>query len=293
MQPDGATRPPRRLRLRRAATPAVALLIGVGIAAAGLRAAPNVTIAKREMIVLSVSPISSGDPLVSTPPAPLRLEVDPQKGARGNLEIGWPDRTSTVRLDLAATEIASSGGQDHAVALEVELTLADGSRTRSARNHAFSDRSTFLFEVYRENDRPLTLVVEADTTIETTVTTALEVGAPMLLLLEIQRVDGDSIVPLETNRLNTFVGQPVSYSFRMGDRPESESVEVRFIPQRVVGSIAEIRVELSGKLPSPRGDVHLMSRTEQWIASRGAQSALLFASGDPPRGYRFLVTAEF
>jgi hypothetical protein len=254
--------------------------------------AAGVTISKREKVVLSVSPMSSEGTLRCGADT-LRLEVDPRSGATGGCTLEWPGRGDATSLVLTAKEGVPDAGQDHAVVLQAELVLADGTRANSTRRHAFSDRSTFLFEIYRRDDRPLTLVVEADTTLETKVSSAPDVGAPLLLLLEIQRVRTGEAVSLETNRLSAFVGQPVSYSFRLGDQPDSESAEVRFTPLRVVGSIAEIRVELSGKLPTADGSVRMMSRSEQWIASRDALSTLDFTAGEPPDGYRFLVTARF
>jgi hypothetical protein len=258
----------------------------------GSDAAPSVSITKREKVLLQIRPMSSSGPLDSSPAAPHRLEVDPNRGNVVEFDVRWPYDTSTAHLQLSAQERPPTAGQDHAVALEAVLKLADGRRAKSTRSHAFSDTSTFLFEVYREGELPLTLVVEASTVLETTVSTEPEVGDPILLLLEIQRVESGRSISLETDRLSTFVGQPVSYSFRMGDQADAESVLVQFKPLRLLGEIAEIQVELSGKLPSPDG-LQVISRTEQWIASRGAQSTLSFESGEPPTGYRFLVTAQF
>ena len=46
-------------------------------------------------------------------------------------------------------------------------------------------------------------------------------------------------------------------------------------------------------LPDTEQGVMLMSRKEQWLATRGATSSLTLETGEPPRGYRFLVTPYF
>jgi hypothetical protein len=113
-----------------------------------------------------------------------------------------------------------------------------------------------------------------------------------LLELEIQRVIDGRTVSLERNELRTFVGATVSYSFRLGKVGEADSVLVRLTPLKVSGDVATVRVELTGSLPG--GDTtQMVSRSEKWFCSRRVASTIPLESGDPPNGYRFLVTAHF
>jgi hypothetical protein len=97
---------------------------------------------------------------------------------------------------------------------------------------------------------------------------------------------------LEDNFLNTLVGEPVSYAFRMTDTPEAEAVMIELRPLRLHANIAEIDVEITGTMTLDE-EVIVVGRTEHWLASRGATSTLAFESGEPPSGYRFRITARF
>ncbi len=98
---------------------------------------------------------------------------------------------------------------------------------------------------------------------------------------------------LEKDQLQTFVGQPVTYSFRLGQPGEAESGSVRLLPAQLVGDTLRIEVEMSGTLPDGEGSVAVISRTEQWLSSSGATSSLALETGEPPRGFRFRVTPRF
>jgi len=220
------------------------------------------------------------------------LRVDPRDGGETQFALAWPDSTSESGLKLRAAQAPPASDMDHAVDLEAELTLPSGRTVRARRRIELDSRTTVLFEIHRHDERPLTLVIEAEASQETIISRHPVVGAPVRFLLEVQRVERGRTVSLETNRLQAFEGQSVSYSFRLGDSPGAEAARVSLRPLRVSGSIVEIEVETDGKLPDGEG-LLVIGRRERWVASRGTTSTLAFESGDPPSGYRILVTADF
>jgi hypothetical protein len=111
--------------------------------------------------------------------------------------------------------------------------------------------------------------------------------------VEIQWVERGQPVTLETNTLNSFVGQPVSYAFRLGATGEAEALSLKLHPARRVGEALRVEVDVSGTLPGSDGDLQVVARKEQWFSTSGAPSTLSLAEGDPPTGFRFLVTPSF
>ena len=57
-------------------------------------------------------------------------------------------------------------------------------------------------------------------------------------------------------------------------------------------TIATVQVDISGTLPTSEG-TQVISRSESWFCSKRMASTIPVESGDPPTGYRFLVTAHF
>jgi hypothetical protein len=106
-------------------------------------------------------------------------------------------------------------------------------------------------------------------------------------------VAGDRVDSLETNRLSTFVGEPVSYSFRLGSPGQAESAQLTLTPQQILGDVVRVEVDVTATLPGAQEEPLLVSRTEQWVTSRGASSTISLATGEPPSGYRFVVTPRF
>jgi hypothetical protein len=117
-------------------------------------------------------------------------------------------------------------------------------------------------------------------------------GPPVRFLLEVVRVAGDRSTSLETNRLVTFVGEDVGYSFRRGEAATAESIELSLRPVRLDGDLAEVQIEVTASLPG-EPDRLILSRRETLFATRHATSSLTVASGEPVSGYRFHVTADF
>lgn len=252
---------------------------------------PAVHVTHRTWIELKVTPINAS-PAEGTREERFTVKVHPREGGQTEFALVWPEPDSETGLKLRAVQAVSSSDLDHALDLEAELTLPDGAIVLARRHIELDDRATALFEVYRHAERPLTLVIEAEASRETVVSRHPSVGTPVRFLLEIQRVERGKTIPLETNVLQTMEGQAVSYSFQLGSSPDAEAARVSLRPLRVSGTIVEIEVETDGRLPD--GDrLLILGRRERWVTSRGATSTLAFESGEPPTGYRFVVTPDF
>ena len=280
-------RPPSRL----ARAVRTLLVLAVTATAGPADATPPVQVTRHVNIEVEFSPINAS-PAPGTKPAALSVIARPREPGETEFGLNWPDPDSSCRLKLRVSQDRPSGRQAHAALVEAELVLAGGRKVLSSRKLEFDEDQTALFELYRVGDRSLTLVVEARAEEETVVSRRSTVGAPIRFMVEIQRVAAGRSITLESDFLQTFVGEPISYSFRLGATPDADSVHLTLKPLRISGSLLEIEVDTSGTLPGENGPL-LLGRRENLIASQGAVSTLSFESGDPPTGYRFLVTAEF
>jgi hypothetical protein len=157
---------------------------------------------------------------------------------------------------------------------------------------AFQDTETVLFEVHRARETGLTLAVECETYREITAATRPEIGAPVSFDLEVHWVEGDRAVLLETNRLDSFVGDPVSYAFSLDEGGSARSMEVRIVPMRLVGGVLQLEMEVTGTVSSDAAP-RLVARKDRWLSSSGAQSSLEVVEGEPKTGYRFSVTPHY
>lgn len=221
------------------------------------------------------------------------LVVEEEAGGSLALDVQGPSAWGRVRLDLDAWGTAGPPGGAHSLRLGARLTFPDGREVRASRSLALTEGSTGLFEVFAEGEHHLVLALRADRSSRLVPAVAgKRAGAEVLLLLEIERVEGDRSVPLEANRLSTLVGESVTYEFRKGDGDSRESCRIVLTPASLREDLAEIDVEVTGTLPGAGAPV-LLSRTERVLASRGATSSMVLAAGDPPRGYRFRVTPIF
>lgn len=255
------------------------------LASSGTPAVPPVEIRERERVQLEIRALDA------TPPgsaAAWHIDVDPESGGETRFELAWPEPGERVTLRIRAREIPTAPESRHLVELEAQIERSGVEGRTARRRIEFEDETTALFEVLRDPGASLTLAVVATTKPETVVKRASVAGAPIRFRLEIQRITGEEAVTLETNLLQSFVGQPVSYSFDLG----SESGHLTLLARRVSGELAEVDVEVSGRLPGHEGP-QLLSRREHWITSRGVRSTFSFEAGDPPTGYRFAVTPSF
>lgn len=253
-------------------------------------ALPDIRVVEEDRVALTVRPMNAR---TTAEGGPAVREIDlADRGVELRYEFEWPDPGDVTGVLLRASPRPPRRGVEHVVLLEAEVSMSDGRKTRTSRELAFDEALTSLFDVHRENGRSLILAVEAEHHRETTLAVRDEVGEPIQFQLEIQRLEGEESVSLETNRLNTFVGEPVSYSFRLGETGRGESLTVNLTPERLYGDLARIKVEVSGTLPD-RKTISVISRREDWLTTRGSTSSLSVASGDPPTGFRFLVTPWF
>ena len=224
-------------------------------------------------------------------PNVLRLRVGPGEGATASMDLHWPGPDDRCTVHLRARRIEVDDDAEPVIEIAADVRFADATRPGNRRRLAVRETAASLFEAYRVGDRPLTFGIRAEIIDEPVIRTGVVAGRPVRLQLEIVRVLDGRTIPLETNQLHTFVGEPVGYSFSLGP-PENSSVDIRLKPLRVTGEIIELEFQLSGTLPGK--DVLVAGgRREEWIASRGAASTIAFESGEPPNGYRFIVTPQF
>ena len=113
-----------------------------------------------------------------------------------------------------------------------------------------------------------------------------------VFLLAVERRDGERSVPLETDRLVSFLHEGVEYSFTRGEGDGRESLRLTLTPVRLDGDLAELEVDVTGSLPGAKGP-NVLARTERIFASRRATSSFDVTVGDPPAGYRFRITPDF
>jgi len=254
-------------------------------------AGPGVSVTEKEIIVLRIRSLGA-QPIDAPADETFHLKLDSDRGASLQFDLQWPDASSVSHVTLIATHLPPQNAASHALRLDGKLELPDGIRSSSSRDLAFNESTTALFELARFDERSLTLVVEADVEIETVFASRPAVGRPVVMNLEIEWLESGEGRPLETNRLSTFVGESVGYSFHMSGSEGEQGLEIRLTPLRIYGDLIQVRAEISGSVPR-NGVPALLSRSEQWMISRGESSAFEIAEGDPPTGYRFLVPPRF
>jgi len=270
---------------------AAALLLALGGALLPIAAEPSIHLVQHQRITLELRPLTAAT--VENAPEDFLLVV--QEGAPVGLELHvlWPDADRPSRLKLSATRSLTAAGER--VQLAANLYGPDGRPSSQATREILltSESTTALFEIARENNRVLTLAIDAELSREVSYTARPVIGAPVQFELEIQWVEDGQPVTLETNRLSSFVGQSVSYSFKLGETGEAESVDLRLMPARIVGDTMHIEVDVSGTLPDGDDGMAMVGRQEHWLATRNTTSALSLAKGEPPTGFVFLVTPRF
>lgn len=274
--------------------PIAILVTTLAIAGAGLAlstAAPTLGVKEREAVSLKVRCLTADT--VDTPPDGA-YTLGLSDGRSGSVKFGalWPDAGSTASVTIAATARPPQPGATHTIRLDATVELPDGSRLRSSRDMAFDDSTTALFELARRDERSLTVAVEAETVQETVVFSRPTAGAPVVFHVDVQWLQEGRSESLETNRLSTFVGEEVSYSFRLGEMDVAEALELRLTPIAVFDDVVQLRAEVSGSVPR-EGAPEVLSRTESWLLSRGESSTLDVTSGEPKTGFRFVVTPRF
>lgn len=257
---------------------AAAVPLAPGVAASGF------SVRERETVVLRIRPLTA-TPVDLPAGGAFTVEVDPLQGGSLEFSLRWPDDSTTSRVSLRAQP-----GAPDVIRLEARLELPDGRVQESSRDLICAEKATALFELARVDGRSLTLAVEAERLRQTVFSARPSVGQPVLLHLEVLWLEDSRATSLETNRLSTFLGESVSYSFKLGET--GQSLEVRLLPQRIFGDLIELRAEVSGSVL--RGErLELVSRNEQWMLSQGQSSSLDVGASEPPTGFRFVVTPSF
>lgn len=226
-------------------------------------------------------------------PEPQRraLVLKADRPARLQFETGW-DEIGDVRVELTGRAEAAGNAGARRVRLQALLALPDGRRIQASREAVVKERSTFLFELFRQDDRPFTLAITAEISQGLEVIHTVSVGSPVRFEIEVVRVEGSAQTSLERNMLHTFVNQTVRYEFNRGPDLTDEALTLSLTPVRLIGDLAEIKVNIEGRL-SKDEEVTVIARDENLVVNRGATSSIDVMIGDPPVGYRFRVTALF
>jgi len=260
----------------------------VWLASGVARALPVVEQESRLQLTVAILPVEG-----STTGAALGtvlLEIPPGDHAERAIDIPWPAGERGSHLRLRASGSPGEAGREHDAVLESWLLLPDTREVHSSRAFRLREGATRFLEVYGDARRRLILAVEAEQVTRPVLRTGPALGRPVRFRLEIERALGERFVPLETNRLDTFVGQAVTYSFTRGQDQELESLRIVLTPLRVEGESLDVEVRVAGTLPGGPGSI---DRKERLVASRGATSSFIVASGQTPSGFRFLITPEF
>lgn len=222
----------------------------------------------------------------------LEFEVAPLKPGTVDLQLSWGPERRAMRVRFEARLISVSPDGEAVLSCEASVTSEGRAPVRSSREIRLADGGSGLFEVYGEDQRRLLLTFRGDLVTRAVVRPPSSIGDPVRFHVGVWRVDGENAVLLETNELNTFVGQSVEYSFRFGQDEGLQAVRLTLLPTTTSGDLVTIDADIGGALPGPGGTV-LVSHRERIIASRGATSRVSATTGTPPAGYRFQVTPEF
>ena len=272
-------------RFRRRGYSALAAVLAVACTAA----APSVL--EAPVLRIEVTPLLVG---AGTTRAlePFAIEATREEAASGETSVPWSPSGPPAKLSLEVTVGSENGGEERLLRLDAAVAVGSSPPVRSHRDLTLTEGSTGLFDVLQEGDRRLVLSIRAEEVLRPVSSLRRKAGSPVLFLLAIERRDGERSVPLETNRLVTFLGEGVEYSFASGGADRRESLRLVLKPVRIEGDVAEVEVDVTGSLPGANGPI-LLSRRERIITSRRATSSVVVTAGDPPAGYRFLVTPDF
>jgi hypothetical protein len=266
----------------------VGCLVLLSLVAALGHAGPS-PLVHREVFRIEVRPLTAslrGD-------EPPRLDLTGDRPAETRFRVDWPADGQVAEVWLRAKRLGPGDEDKLRVSVTSELRLPGEPPVRRERRVELGGATTALLEVYRVGEDALTLALSGGPTRVAAVADRRTVGAPVRLDLEILGVRSGQTVPLETNQLHTFLGEPVTYAFRLGEAGKADSGQITVMPVRLLGGTVELQVEISGTLLDEDATPRLVSRTESWFTMRGATSSSALQVGDPPRGYEFRVTPWF
>jgi hypothetical protein len=276
----------RRMKTLRAL---LALLVSATAIPSG-QAAPSVSMETHVLLTIDALTVDSGRSRAAG--VSREAEVGPFQPASVDLVVPWgPDGAPVkVRFDARLTSLTPDG--EAVLLCESSVSRAGGPPVVASREIRLAEEGSGLFEVFGDGERRLLLTLKGEQVARAVVRPPASIGAPVKFNVAVERVDGERIVLLETNELNTFVGQSVEYSFRHGQDEGLEAVRLSLLPTAVSGDLVTIEADIGGALPGPGGTV-LVSRRERIVASRRATSRIAATTGTPPAGYRFQVTPDF
>lgn len=205
--------------------------------------------------------------------------------------IPWEGASSPGSLKITA-RVEAGIADEPRVQIEARFSIPGEPTVSASRPWTVRDSDSTLFPIYDASDGRIVLTLRSEVFTRPVVRALSSLGQPVRFHLEIERVLGERSVPLETNDLDTFVGEPVEYAFRRGADDTLEWLRLVLTAVRVTGDVTEVRAEVSGGLPGPTGP-SMLHRTENLVSTRGATSSFAVLTGEPASGYRFRVTAQF
>jgi hypothetical protein len=265
--------------------------LAVGLAAVGpCLALPQVR--QRAQVVLHVQVILVAPPAAGRTIASRTLTLDRTQAKREQIEVAWPGEATPTLLSLSATGRPGSYPDRQTVELTSSVGRPGGQALATESTYALRDGSSQLVEVYAHAGVRLLLALSAERLTEPVVGPSAGDLAQVRFQVAVQYVHAETVEVLETNVLDTFLGETVEYSFERGEGDALETLRIALLPIRLEGSIAEVEVVIDGTLPAPTNRV-VVSRRERLLTTRGSASAVVVSAGDPPSGYRFEIRPDW
>ena len=251
----------------------------------------GVSFSNEERLLLEIEPILVvGASSRSIGPHP--LEIRPSTKGTLEIPIPWGPAEAPAKLCLEGTAPAGQSAAELDFRVEARLTLPGGAVVSADRSFQLTGGTSSLFEVFGSDDRRLVLSIRAERVVRLVARRPAGVGPHVLFTLAVERLDGARSIPLESDRLSTFVGESVEYSFHRAEGDAMESLRLVLTPIRLEGEIAVVEAEVTGSLPGPAGPV-MVSRRDRLLTTRGATSSFTVTAATPPAGYRFRITPDF
>ena len=243
-------------------------------------------------VLLHVEAVAVGDGPPRGTGASKDVEVGPRRAETLSFHVPWNGVAKGLEVSLELTLTGSDPTGDLVLKCRAEVTPPGKAVVRSSRDIRFSDEGTALFEVFGDAEGRVVLTLQGERVTRAVAGPIPSPGDPVRFLVAIEGVEGDRSEVLETNELNTFVGQSVEYGFRQGVNESLETIRLVLLPESISGDLITIRAEISGVIPGPGGP-STISRSDRIVASRRAMSSVAATAGTPLAGYRFQITPDF
>ncbi len=254
-----------------------------------IQAAPPRIVRDLDLLVELRPLLTRGAQTGGLPERSLRFDKDSDAVAHWVLQ--WPDPTLDSQLDLRITGHPGTNGQPHSITIGGTLKVAGGRLIRLRRSFRLLEGGSDIYELYREGEFALMLTIKISSELKGWSPAAVHAGDRVYIDVFIEAITGDRIVSLESNRLNTFLGESVEYSFRRGEGKSFEEVRLVLTPQQLEHGGYEVEAVVNGSLPASEGRSYL-DRRETLLLSDASTATLRVVRGDPPVGYRFRVSVS-